>query len=902
MLDFLLFAGSTFLRLWVGELDADTSVVPFAILSRANDEINSEMVNVYGFHCSLSDKINLSANAMLLSILLEEAKVIDVKLVSNTIWILKDDGLQSHNLLHSDPHLEEVRSYSLQESVVADHLFQNAEHVSDDLLSICLSVFSSAKDQIVQIMSSVFLHRLLQPGVYDNAVMRRTLQDHNKHLNSTEFESLDCDGVRKEILSVIECESANRSPLSIYFSWKAFCTRYFDHWCKSSFPCGLLVEPATGAVGVIRKRSISLIRGLEKIEMLIDGSCDEGDCIPSGLTLPSDTVECQVLFDLLRCVNNVSLQLGKTASVVIYGAFLDPLTTGSEEVLTGLLKILEIGYTSSAAFVHMFELGHNVVWDKQMMDHKSFRKFSIDMLVSLRALYSKATSWTTILNAIQSYINFLVPKKIVLNANCEALSEMETCIAVQATCQIAKVMFDCASDVLLFLGYLLKINGHLLPMVQDIISEWLIIQFLATTPTQGPLVEDFSSQLSSLNIDGNYGRKSWSDKLGKCYFSLAYILLANVKKSSDNGNHPYLQHLPDPQCCVHLIRYFTGWVVYGVCGEESAAFSRHSVHIAIELLRQCQYNAVEILLTIVHTNLQREKTCESIQDSGGEWFAILHLLGCCLLAQACELHGKQKEKKVSEAVRCFFRASAGQEAPKALQYLSGETGAQHFSLDYSLPYAAWKLQYYQWAMQIFEQYNISEGAMQFARAALEQVDEAPDQDDLIDNESATTIKGRLWANIFKFTLDLNQYFDAYCAIITNPDPESKYICLRRFLIVLYERGSLKILCDGQLPFIGLLEASCAALWLTNLEEEGKIAVPVGQNPFPKHARVLQEPRFQGGRGCRAIVLLRMIVAAVGVAVVFQIAWSGVVSPHPELRVGAARVEGGARVEGVKGRD
>lgn len=101
-------------------------------------------------------------------------------------------------------------------------------------------------------------------------------------------------------------------------------------------------------------------------------------------------------------------------------------------------------------------------------------------------------------------------------------------------------------------------------------------------------------------------------------------------------------------------------------------------------------------------------------------------------------------------------------------------------------------------MQMFEQYNVSEGACQFALAALEQVDEALIVKDNGSSgnhasESTTTLKGRLWANVFKFTLDLNLLHDAYCAIISNPDEESKYICLRRFIIVLYERKSTKVL-------------------------------------------------------------------------------------------------------------
>lgn len=94
-------------------------------------------------------------------------------------------------------------------------------------------------------------------------------------------------------------------------------------------------------------------------------------------------------------------------------------------------------------------------------------------------------------------------------------------------------------------------------------------------------------------------------------------------------------------------------------------------------------------------------------------------------------------------------------------------------------------------MQIFEQHNMREAAYQFALAALEQVDEALGSGVL--DESATAVKGRLWANVFKFTLDLNYYYDAYCAIISNPDEESKTICLRRFIIVLYERGAVKVL-------------------------------------------------------------------------------------------------------------
>jgi len=99
-------------------------------------------------------------------------------------------------------------------------------------------------------------------------------------------------------------------------------------------------------------------------------------------------------------------------------------------------------------------------------------------------------------------------------------------------------------------------------------------------------------------------------------------------------------------------------------------------------------------------------------------------------------------------------------------------------------------------MQIFEQHSMSEGACQFALAALELVDIIDGLDNGIEAEglpeTAAMIKGRLWANVFKYSLDLKNFRDAYCAIVSNPDDDSKYICLRRFIIVLCDLGETKV--------------------------------------------------------------------------------------------------------------
>jgi nuclear pore complex protein Nup160 len=45
-----------------------------------------------------------------------------------------------------------------------------------------------------------------------------------------------------------------------------------------------------------------------------------------------------------------------------------------------------------------------------------------------------------------------------------------------------------------------KIQLDLVPMVQEIIYEWILLHFFATTPSESAAIEDFSSQLSLLQI------------------------------------------------------------------------------------------------------------------------------------------------------------------------------------------------------------------------------------------------------------------------------------------------------------------------------------------------------------------------------------------------------------------
>ncbi|GKA89298.1 nuclear pore complex protein NUP160 isoform X2 [Tanacetum coccineum] len=785
--------------------------------------VDGEIISIYALYFCPQRCNDCRSERSELRISVEEGGVIDVKLSPDKIWILKKDTLIPYNLsgpckIRSDIIISEhEQCFGLQELVVAEQLFQSSEHDADNLFRLAHSLYPSAKEQIATHVSSVFMCRLYLPGIFHSSVLRATLRDLNKHFTNSEFHSLSADGIRKEIMSLIEQQGASRSPHSLLYRWKNFYSRYMYHWCHENAPCALLLDSSTGAIGLIRKSSISLMRSLEDIELLSLGSFNGfGEMASRSITQ-------EMLFEVLRCTRVLSQQLGNGAADFIYESFFSE--PSPEDIVGRLVKVLETGYTSSGRGLHVSDLSVDSAWEDKRRDHNTHRRFSMKTLLSLCGLCQKAKTWGNIITVIKLYLDFLVAQKIDHNSDSEAGFDVRTCITVQVTSQVAKVTFDSAVDILLLLKYMVKLGGQinmhpddvsriqieLFPLLQKIITEWHIIYFLGTTPCESRAIEDSSSQLSLLRINSSSNRRSWNEKLGKFDFTLAFLLILDRQKSFQGQNGVNLGHLPSSSSFNAPLRNFSSWIVWGTSEEGPSSFTTRSTMLALILLKHGQFDAVEHLLGTVNHNLLKEKFSHGIQGVNNEWCTILHLLGCCFVAQANrEASQTSTQKKVEEAISCFFRVAALHGASRSLQNLSNESGLPHLAISDHVSPGAWKLHYYQRAMTIFEQYNISAGACQFALAALEQIDVVLGLDNIYSradflNEDPNLIKGRLWASVFKFYLDLKNYHGAYCAMISNPDEESKYSCLRRFINVLFEHRAVKILRDGSFPFVGLVE-------------------------------------------------------------------------------------------------
>lgn len=62
------------------------------------------------------------------------------------------------------------------------------------------------QDKNAPSISSMFLRRLLQPGIFHGDVFRVVMLDYNRHLSDSEMRSLTIGGLKNEILSVTEQE------------------------------------------------------------------------------------------------------------------------------------------------------------------------------------------------------------------------------------------------------------------------------------------------------------------------------------------------------------------------------------------------------------------------------------------------------------------------------------------------------------------------------------------------------------------------------------------------------------------------------------------------------------------------------------------------------------------------
>eukprot|EP00798_Chlamydomonas_sp_ICE-L_P003499 gene3499-13566_t len=138
------------------------------------------------------------------------------------------------------------------------------------------------------------------------------------------------------------------------------------------------------------------------------------------------------------------------------------------------------------------------------------------------------------------------------------------------------------------------------------------------------------------------------------------------------------------------------------------------------------------------------------------------------------------------------------------------------------------LHYYETVMMLYEREGAAEGAIMFARAALQQL---PHGVDLQADQERLALEGRLWANIFSYCCEAEKYEEAYTAVSANPVSEGALECLRRLIHELSERGALLTLCS--LPLGGTVTITSSNRIDQDQDRDHPIIKPYRPRPGPR---------------------------------------------------------------------
>lgn len=153
---------------------------------------------------------------------------------------------------------------------------------------------------------------------------------------------------------------------------------------------------------------------------------------------------------------------------------------------------------------------------------------------------------------------------------------------------------------------------------------------------------------------------------------------------------------------------------------------------------------------------------------------------------------------------CFFQAASALESSnsenksgfrKLWSHLCSNREAVNIMS--TLPDDAFIVHYYIFISQLFAEQAQHDIVCEFSFAALGSLDKIHDQSVLRNNVP------HLWSTIFKHSVEMGNYDQAYQAVTSNPDEVRRLDSLRRLIVVLVENNKLKLL--SSYPFVGLTD-------------------------------------------------------------------------------------------------
>lgn len=667
-----------------------------------------------------------------------------------------------------------------------------------------------------------YLEDLFKPGRYSLTAIHKAyqqLRDANKMFNASARAPLSVARLQRDIPALIQelatssyqARNIEEEDIEEYVQlqrscWESFRAKVRQAFVEEETPIALFKDPHTGLMIIIKKGNLTFARPCEALEALHAISLPRTTNKPrqklnvsavpsaSSLLLPGTSVYSdpayQLQSELLTATNLVSQELGED----VFAAFEEELYFSRDP------------YTASARHIDAFlSATHSTLGEhkKRPSPYEFIRRL-------LRSLYGTKKLIAAVKNLLELLDTHRLPATTATNAEGEDMlwAQKESWCAglfggdftegfVSMSLQhITRSRFQISRDLFFLLSFVMRlentvelpakafaeIESELLPRVATLVKcyhllHWTTLQYCPTF--EKPRTSDDLASFSALEITG--GQRQNKSTEGRTLMQLFVQENSTVIQqlfASSEAVSAYLRSLEGGERNIDATSSFNLfaeprelWTALATPFVQTVlGYVTMGYHFSVFLKNHSYYG-------LLHENLRLSGKTSGVAQ---------YLLGLSHLDLA----------QFDKATECFLHALTTLSSDEECRYFKDmlqETthlgrGAMETDMHVETHEQSLDVPFLMHVIELFESVRQPEFAIRFAFAALQ---ETPRD----DNAS----QAFLWSVVFKSSLALRDYEQAYLALLSNPHPDSSL--LRKYVVVLCTQGQVGLLC--QLPFAGL---------------------------------------------------------------------------------------------------
>ncbi|ORX89184.1 hypothetical protein K493DRAFT_318887 [Basidiobolus meristosporus CBS 931.73] len=610
-----------------------------------------------------------------------------------------------------------------------------------------VNYFDSLLQSSSEDMKHVFLEYLFYPGRFSTPVLNEALSLYVSEQDDNKSFRLCRVGVRDEISSIIESpdhtDAADDTPeellKKVKVKWLRFVSTCIELHNRANSPLGLSMLSLTHTVFVVKREGFSTLAGLSLV---------------SSKLLASSYSQISV-----NDIRGDIVKLSKCLKFITQAIPSGNMTSLEEDLCSVLSNPL---FLSVESFAQEFYDKHLAIFVSPAL---------------IKRIFNLLKSCNDLKGTISVLLDSLVDVKLEShNAEAEAdaaqlifkTSMLMDAIIAMGIQQVVGSRYAFSRNLFLLMTVVLVFDGHRKLMSNSVsvfscsmsaMHSYSLMNWMSTQMVEKPRpveVEEDSFSEEAENFVGKFATLNVSESAGAAgtlSYSLVHTLL----------HHHYPIHLNFASTQVSVLL------------NQAVSQFLHKIDLADSSLsistQASQIKFAYRLVVFGYSSLVAQFLRFLIKSP-----AVMYLWGKVYLASG----------QFSEAQSSFESAAIG---------VDESTGIAQSDLAYvinantceDLPC------FYHHVAGMFEEHNAYEFVMIFAKVALNTLSK--------QSKHAKELTKPLSVKLFKSALELGQYEEAYLAIMSNPEQDTKRDCLRHLLTVMCENNQTDRLC--RFSFVGL---------------------------------------------------------------------------------------------------